>query len=115
MDTRATKDPAVVDALGRGRYELSLHGELLGYLDYRPVRRGAPRLLLTHTEVNPDYGGLGIGTRLVRAALEDIRSRGGMVQPMCGFTAAVIARHPQYADLVHVAEPDPELEGQQRY
>lgn len=115
MDTRPTKDPTVVDALGRGRYELHMHGELLGYLDYRPVRWGAARLLLTHTEINPSYGGLGIGTRLVRAALDDIRARGGMIQPMCGFVQAVIDKHPQYADLVFVAERDPELEGQQRY
>lgn len=115
MTDRPTKDPAVVDALGRARYELTMHGELLAYLDYRPVRWGAPRLLLTHTEVNPTYGGLGIGTRLVRAVLEDVRARGGMIQPMCEFVKSVIDKHPQYADLVFVAVRDPELEGQQRY
>lgn len=115
MTDRPTKDPAVIDALGRGRYELSMYGELLAFMEYRPVRWGAPRLLLAHTETNPDYGGLGLGTRLVKAALDDIRTRGGMVEALCPFVAAVIERHPEYADLVYVPEPDPELEGQQRF
>ncbi len=114
MTGRQTKDPGVVDAIDRARYELTIAGELVAYLDYSPVRSGAARLLLTHTEVQPDFGGLGIGTRLVRAALDDIRARGGIVEPRCDFAAAVIAKHPQYADLVFRHESDPLLEGQQR-
>lgn len=109
---RPTKDEAVFDHLEQARYELRLDGLLLAILDYRPVRG---RLILQHAETAPGHHGKGHGSRVVRAALDDIRTRGGLVQPGCGFVRAFLADHPDYADLVFVPEPDPLLDGQQRY
>jgi predicted GNAT family acetyltransferase len=50
--------------------------------------------------VNPDAGESGLGSRLVRAALDDVRSQGGRVVPLCPFVRGWIERHPDYADLV---------------
>lgn len=55
---------------------------------------------LQHTVVQPAAGGRGIGSELVVAALDFARAEGLRVIPTCPFVPAVIARHPQYADLV---------------
>jgi len=41
-----------------------------------------------------------MGSRLVKAALDDVRQRGERVVPQCAFVADYIRRHPAYADLV---------------
>ena len=74
------------------RYEILRDGELLGEILYR-TRPGA--VVLVHTEVEPSAEGQGVGGRLVAGALEDIRSRGLRVVPVCPFVAAYIRRHPE--------------------
>ena len=80
-----------------GRYEISLDGEL-AIAEYRPVGNA---LLFSHTEVPEAFEGRGVGSALVRGALDDARSRGLLVIPMCPFVSAFIRRHHEYADLVH--------------
>ena len=79
------------------RYEIREGERLLGLAAYQ--RRGDV-LLFTHTEVDPDSGRSGVGSTLVRAALDDVRARGGSVVPLCSFVRGWIDRHPDYADLV---------------
>jgi uncharacterized protein len=79
------------------RYEALEGGELLGEIRYRTE----PGLVvLVHTDVAPAAEGTGVGSRLVKEALDDIRARGLRVVPICPFVAAYIRRHPDYADLV---------------
>jgi hypothetical protein len=42
----------------------------------------------------------GVGSRLVSGALEDIRTRGLRVAPVCPFVTAYLRRHPEQRDLV---------------
>jgi predicted GNAT family acetyltransferase len=79
------------------RYEAVANGELLGEIRYR-TEPGV--VVLVHTEVAPSAEGIGIGSRLVEEALDDIRARGLHVVPLCPFVAAYIRRHPDHADLV---------------
>jgi predicted GNAT family acetyltransferase len=79
------------------RYEIRDGDRVLGLAAYR--RRG-DTTVFTHTEVDPDAGQDGLGSTLVRAALDDVRSRGGSVVPRCSFVRGWIERHPEYADLV---------------
>jgi uncharacterized protein len=79
------------------RYEARQGERLLGEIRYRTE----PGLVvLVHTEVAASAEGKGVGTALVAGALDDIRSRGLQVVPVCPFVAAYIRRHPEYADLV---------------
>lgn len=52
------------------RYEVWTDGQLAGFAQYR-LRGG--RITFTHTEIDPEYEGAGLGSQLVRAALEDVR------------------------------------------
>ena len=79
------------------RYEMLRDGELVGGIWYRT----APGVIvLVHTEVEPSAEGQGIGSRLVAGALDDIRSRGLRVAPVCPFVATYLRRHPEQRDLV---------------
>ena len=79
------------------RYEIRDGDRVLGLAAYE--RRG-DTMVFTHTEVDPDAGQDGLGSTLVRAALDDVRSRGGSVVPQCPFVRGWIERHQDYADLV---------------
>ncbi len=85
------------DAPEAERYEMRDGDRLLGFAAYH--RRG-DTLVFTHTEVDPDEGESGLGSRLVRAALDDVRAKGERVRPLCPFVRGWIERHPEYADLV---------------
>ena len=78
------------------RYVASLDGEVIGRADY--VRRGDV-VVIPHTQISPAHAGRGLGGRLVRFALDDIRARGLRVGPACPFVSHYISEHPEYRDL----------------
>jgi uncharacterized protein len=90
-------EPTVRDNPEAERYEIRDGDRVLGVAAYH--RRG-DTIVFTHTEVDPDEGRSGLGSRLVRAALDDVRARGLSVIPQCPFVRGWIERHPEYADLV---------------
>ena len=52
------------------------------------------------------FGGQGLGSLLIREALETVRARGGEVLPYCPFVKGFIQKHPEYLALVPVARRD---------
>ena len=91
------EDTVVVDVPEQSRYELRLDGSLVGLAAYR--LRG-DRIVFLHTEIDESCAGRGFGSRLAAAVLDDARSKGLEVAPLCPFIAAYIKRHPEYQDLV---------------
>lgn len=79
------------------RFELAV-GDHVAFINY--TAEGAGVLAFTHTEVPRALREGGIGTRLVLGVLDQVRVAGLKVRPLCGFVRHVIARHPDYADLV---------------
>jgi predicted GNAT family acetyltransferase len=99
-DAAATIDKVVTDVDGRSRYEITADGELAGFAEYRDID-GAR--VFTHTEVFDQYEGKGIGSALVRAALDSVRAGagGGRLVPLCPFVRSYIEGHAEaYGDLV---------------
>jgi uncharacterized protein len=90
-------ETTVRDNPEENRYEILDGDRVLGMAAYE--RRGET-MVFTHTEVDPDAGEEGLGSTLVRAALDDVRSRGDSVVPQCPFVRGWIERHQDYADLV---------------
>jgi len=97
MAAEAAQGPQVHDAPERGRYELTLDGQLAGVAFYA---RGEGEITLRHTEVDDRFEGRGLGSRLARTVLDDARARGLRVVPLCPFMAGYIRTHPEYQDLV---------------
>ncbi len=85
------------DAPEAERYEIRDGDRVLGLAAYQ--HRG-DQVVFTHTEVDPQAEGSGLGGRLVRAALDDVRAKGLQVVPRCSFVRGWIERHPEYGDLV---------------
>lgn len=80
-----------------GAYVVEVDGQRAGKAVYH-MRGG--RHLFVHTEIDDSFSGMGVATRLVRAALDDVRARDGIVVPICPFFDAYIKRHPEYDDIV---------------
>ncbi|MEO0494865.1 MAG: DUF5996 family protein [Actinomycetota bacterium] len=79
------------------RFVVTVDGVERGFTVYR--HRGG-RWIFVHTEIDDSVGGLGLGSAVVRFALDHIRTTGEPVVPLCPFVAGWIERHPEYADLV---------------
>ncbi|GAA2721437.1 GNAT family N-acetyltransferase [Cellulomonas aerilata] len=103
-------DFTVVDNADLSRFEARTDdGTVLGFIDYRPARHtgedSSPAdVVMTHAEVDDEVEGQGIGTRLAREALDQVRASGRGVMPLCAFVQAFIAEHPDYQDLVRTEQ-----------
>ena len=79
------------------QYEIELDGTPAGLIRYT---LDGDVVTMVHTEVDPQFEGEGVGSELVKWALDDVRAQGRRVVPSCPFVAAYIERHGEYADLV---------------
>jgi predicted GNAT family acetyltransferase len=82
------------------RYELQTEAGM-AFAEYRPA---GPAVMFTHTEVPEEMEGQGVGSRLVKAALDDVMAQGKKVIPMCPFVAGYISQHKEYLELVDPAQ-----------
>ena len=101
-----TPHATVVDVPERSRFEVRVDGRVAGFAQYRTKagpQDGTGLIVFTHTEIDDAFEGRGLGSTLVRAALDTARAKGLAVRPDCPFVRAYVARHPDaYLDLVPV-------------
>jgi len=91
-------EPTVTDNADLSRYEIALGEQRVGLLTYRVT---GDVITMLHAEIDPAHGGQGLGTALARGALDDARSRGLSVRPLCPFVADLVRREPDtYATLL---------------
>lgn len=81
------------------RYVSEMGTEIAGFTEYH--LRGGNIYFFYHTEIGEEHAGKGVGSELVRFALDDVRASGGSIVPLCPFVAAWLGRHPEYDDLVN--------------
>ena len=97
MDT----EPLLVrDNPERHRFEIDLGDGTFAIAEYT-LRPG--KIMFTHTEVPEAHEGKGIGTTLIRFALDAARDRGLKVVPICPFFAAYMRKHAEVQDLLDPA------------
>ncbi|KAA0913532.1 GNAT family N-acetyltransferase [Psychrobacter sp. ANT_WB68] len=78
------------------RFETSIDGHI-GYISYQ---ERDDKLVYDHTIVPQELGGHGVGSALVKHALNYARENNKKVVPQCSFVAAYIDKHPDYQDLL---------------
>ena len=89
------------DNVEKQRYEADLVDGSIAIAEYY-LRPG--KIVFTHTEVPAVHEGKGIGSALVRFALDDARDRGLMVVPTCPFFAVYMRKHQEVQDLLDPAD-----------
>lgn len=92
----------ITNNLEKCRYEIFIDGELAGFADYK-IAGGTVKF--PHTEVDPAFGGRGVGSALVEFALDEVKKQNKFVAPICPFVAKAILKKPdQYLELVPETE-----------
>jgi len=82
----------------KARYEAWLGDELAGYAEYE-LRDET--ITFVHTVVEDEFEGEGVGSTLVREALDEVQRDGELdVVVKCPFIREWIERHPDYEDLL---------------
>jgi len=104
MADHDARELTVTDNPAQSRYEIFVDGDLGGFAVYRD---DSGRRVFTHTRIDPDYEGQGVGSTLAERALDDVRAKGMGAVPRCPFIAAFIERHPEYADLLPAGSSGP--------
>jgi predicted GNAT family acetyltransferase len=91
-------DVTVRDDRAQSRFEAEVDGKLAGFAAYE-LSDGV--ITFTHPEVDDAFEGHGVGSALVRGALDAVRADGGLrVRPRCPFVRAWIEEHADYQDLL---------------
>jgi len=86
----------VNDNTAKHRFELEVEGHLAAAY----YERSGNVITFKHTEVPAELGGKGVGSRLVKGALDQVRAEGLQVVAQCPFVKAWIGKNPAYADLL---------------
>ncbi|MGB3800895.1 MAG: GNAT family N-acetyltransferase [Lewinella sp.] len=86
----------VVNNPEKSRFEIT-HGSQLSKLEYR--MKDGNLIDLVHTEVPEDLSGQGIGSSLVKSALEYARENDLQAIPSCPFVASYVSRHPEWKEV----------------
>jgi predicted GNAT family acetyltransferase len=84
-----------------GRFEAVVDGETA----FVTFRRDGDRIVLIHTEVPDRLEGRGVGSSLVRGALENARANGYTIVPQCPFVREFLERHPDEAKRLKLESP----------
>lgn len=86
----------LTDNINAKRYEFHIDDKIprIEYI------KAQDKIYLTHTEVPQGMEGKGIGAKLVKAVLEDIKKKELTLVPLCPFVALYIKRNPEWKALV---------------
>lgn len=85
------------DNSARRRFEADLGDGTIAIAQYKLL---PGKIVFIHTEVPAAHEGQGIGSALIRFALNSARERGLKVVPICPFFAAYIKKHVEEQDLL---------------
>jgi uncharacterized protein len=80
----------------QSRFELEVDGAI-AFVVYRKT---PDAITLVHTEVPPELGGRGIGSKLARATLDAVRAQRRKLIVKCEFIQGFMKKNPDYNDLL---------------
>jgi predicted GNAT family acetyltransferase len=81
-----------------GRYVARVEGKPEAEMTF--TKAGEKIIIIDHTGVPDELGGMGVGKALVEYMVHDVRARGLKIVPLCPFTNAQMRRHPEWQDVL---------------
>jgi predicted GNAT family acetyltransferase len=81
-----------------GRYVAKVEGKPEAEMTFS--KAGEKIIIIDHTGVPDELGGMGVGKALVEYMVHDVRARGLKIVPLCPFTNAQMRRHPEWQDIL---------------
>jgi predicted GNAT family acetyltransferase len=100
LDAAASGEQSMPDQVTDNRAEHEFELEVDGHRAIAAYQLEGDTIVFTHTLVPKKLEGRGVGSRLIRGALDAARDRGLNVIPQCPFVKAYIERHSEYRDLL---------------
>ncbi len=82
---------------GYGHFEAIINGRQAGLMTYSQA--GKEKIIIDHTEVGSDFGGLGVGKALVMEAVAHVRANDMQIMPLCPFAKSVFQKTPELEDV----------------
>jgi uncharacterized protein len=92
-----TPEIALEDSGSKGRYVYRADG---AEAEMTFSKAGEHMIIIDHTDVPDEFRGQGVGARLVARAVEDARTAGKKIIPLCPFANAQFRRHKEWADVL---------------
>jgi len=81
----------------RGKFYIGEPGHEVAEMLY--TLWGPEKMIITHTQVESDHEGQGLGSKLVEAGVEYARSHSLKIEPQCAFAKRLFDHTPAYADV----------------
>ena len=90
MHSDADNTTSVTRHDDRGRYELTVGGDVVAYADFSPV---GDMITIPYIETDVRHRGNGYSTLLMNGVIDDLRGRGMQVRATCPVARAHLAEH----------------------
>lgn len=81
-----------------GRYVARVEGKPEAEMTFS--KAGEKIIIIDHTGVPDELGGMGVGKALVEYMVHDVRARNLKIIPLCPFTNATLRKHPEWQDIL---------------
>ncbi|KIO77493.1 GNAT family acetyltransferase [Pedobacter lusitanus] len=82
----------------KGSFKAIENDKVAGEMTY--VWAGPGKIIIDHTEVNPDFSGKGVGKKLVLEAVKYARDNKVKILPLCPFAKSVFDKNPDLQDVL---------------
>ena len=82
----------------KGYFKAEDNGVEAGRMTYSWA--GDNKIIIDHTQVNPDFKGQGVGNQMVMAAVDFARNKGITILPLCPFAKSVFDKTETIQDVL---------------
>src|SRR5699024_7858084 len=86
-------EPQVIEH--QDRFELQVDGDVAGSVSFRDWDN---QRIFIRTEIGSEWRGRGLGSTLLKGALQSTLAAGKRIVPVCDFVAGYVDRHEEYTD-----------------
>ena len=87
-----------IEEENKGRFEAIENKKQAGKITY--TWAGQHKIIIDHTEVNPDFKGEGVAKKILNATIDFAKENKLKVIPLCPFAKSIIEKTPEYQEVL---------------